>query len=586
MSQLQISPRSQPFLLSAISSLRGALYGVGLTSCVVNVLALTGSFFMLQVYDRVIPARSLPTLVGLIIITATLFAFQGILELIRALLLARVGQSVDERFGQTVFRSFAAAPARQQSPQDGLQPLRDIDTTRSFLSGPGLTALFDLPWMPFYLGLCLLFHMWIGITALAGALILVGLTVIADLKSRRPAREAAEIGVERMALAEATRRNAEAVAAMGFASRLGDGWAEINQRYRQNQLRASNVTAALTTLSRIVRLMLQSAVLAVGAMLVIRQEATGGIMIASSILVSRALAPVELAIGQWRGFVAARQSWSRLVKLGELTTDMEPATRLPPPTAGLRVERLHLAAPGSTAPIVRGVSFEIRAGEAIGIIGPSASGKSSLARALVGVWSPIAGSIRLDGASLSQWDPEELGRHIGYLPQEIGLFDGSIAENIARFDRSASSDKVIAAARAAGIYDMIVQFPDGFDTRIGEQGMGLSAGQRQRVALARALYGDPFLVVLDEPNANLDAEGDAALARAILGVSKRGGIAIIIAHRPSALASVDKILVFADGQLQGFGPKDEVLKQPAPLASPPVSFPPRFRQPGEGAAAQ
>jgi ATP-binding cassette subfamily C protein len=541
---------------------------------------------MLQVYDRVIPARSLPTLVGLIIITATLFAFQGILELIRALLLARVGQSVDERFGQTVFRSFAAAPARQQSPQDGLQPLRDIDTTRSFLSGPGPTALFDLPWMPFYLGLCFLFHMWIGVTALAGALILVGLTVIADLKSRRPAREAAEIGVERMALAEATRRNAEAVAAMGFASRLGDGWAEINHRYRQNQLRASNVTAALTTLSRIVRLMLQSAVLAVGAMLVIRQEATGGIMIASSILVSRALAPVELAIGQWRGFVAARQSWSRLVKLGELTTDMEPATRLPPPATGLRVERLHLAAPGSTAPIVRGVSFEIRAGEAIGIIGPSASGKSSLARALVGVWSPIAGSIRLDGASLSQWDPEELGRHIGYLPQEIGLFDGSIAENIARFHRSASSDKVIAAARAAGIYDMIVQFPDGFDTRIGEQGTGLSAGQRQRVALARALYGDPFLVVLDEPNANLDAEGDAALARAILGVSKRGGIAIIIAHRPSALASVDKILVFANGQLQGFGPKDEVLRQPAPLASPPVSFPSRFRQPGEGAAAQ
>jgi ATP-binding cassette subfamily C protein len=565
--------------------LRSALLGVATTSGFVNVLALTGSFFMLQVYDRVIPARSLPTLTGLIMITATLFAFQGILELIRALLLARIGQSVDERFSQVVFRSLVAAPSRRQGQDNSLQSLRDIDTVRGFLSGPGPTALFDLPWMPFYLGLCFFFHVWIGITALTGAVLLVGLTVLADIKSKAPAREAAKIGIERTALAEATRRNAEAVASMGFAHRLGDRWVEINARYRQNHLRATSVTAALTTLSRIVRLMLQSGVLAVGAMLVIRQEATGGIMIASSILVSRALAPVELAIGQWRGFTAARQSWSRLINLSGKTNTDKPEIRLPRPSVGLRVENLYLAAPGSPTPIVRGVSFEVKAGEAIGVIGPSASGKSSLARGLVGLWTPLAGAIRLDGANLSQWVPEELGRHIGYLPQEIGLFDGSIAENIARFDRTASPDMVIAAARAAGIYDMIVQFPDGFDTRIGEQGAHLSAGQRQRVALARALYGEPFLVVLDEPNANLDAEGDAALAGAILSVSKRGGMTIVVAHRPSALASVSKVLVLSHGQKQAFGSKDDVLNKAAPPSTT-VSFSPRLRHPTQEAAAQ
>lgn len=554
-----------------------------MTSCVVNILALTGSFFMLQVYDRVIPGRSLPTLVGLGIITATLFAFQGILELIRTLLLARVGQSVDERFSQVVFRSFVIAPSKRHTSQSSLQSLRDIDTVRGFLSGPGPTALFDLPWMPFYLGLCFLFHPWIGAVALAGALLLVGLTIVTELRSRGPAKEANRIGLERMTLAEATKQNAEAVASMGFGNRLGERWADINARYLQNQLHANNVTALLSTVSRVVRLMLQSGVLAVGAVLVIRQEATGGIMIASSILISRALAPVELAIGQWKGFAAARESWSRLVRLGEMTMIERPEVQLPRPVEGLRVQNLHLAAPGSTTPIIHGVSFELKAGEAIGVIGPSASGKSSLARALVGLWSPLAGAVRLDGAALSQWDPEELGKHIGYLPQDVCLFDGSIAENIARFDPSASSEMVVAAARAAGIYEMVVQLPEGFDTRIGEQGAILSAGQRQRLALARALYGEPFLVVLDEPNANLDAEGDAALAHAILGVSRRGGVAIVIAHRPSALASVDKVMVLANGRLQTFGPKGDVLGQTmAPVSMAVPSY--RLRRANEGTA--
>ncbi len=560
------------------------MLALGLTSCFVNLLALTGSFFMLQVYDRVIPARSLPTLVGLGIITLTLFAFQGMLELVRSLVLARLGQSVDERFGPVVFRSFAAPPSRRNGDETGMQPLRDIDMVRGFLSGPGPTALFDLPWMPFYLGLCFLFHVWIGAAALAGALILVLLTVLAELKTREPAQQAASIGVERMALAEATKRNAETVASMGFVRRLEDRWSEINLRYRQSQFRTVRITVSLSTLSRVVRLMLQSGVLAVGAVLVIRQEATGGIMIANSILVSRALAPVELAIGQWRGFAAARQGWSRLARLGDLAVSAGPEVQLPRPCETLIVDNLHLAAPGSSVAVVRGVSFEVKAGEAIGIIGPSASGKSSLARGLVGLWAPRLGSVRLDKASLSQWEPEALGRHIGYLPQEIGLFDGSIAENIARFDRSATSDAIVAAARAAGVYDMIVQMPDGFDTEIGDQGAMLSAGQRQRLALARALYGDPFLVVLDEPNANLDTEGDAALTRAIEGICRRGGVAIVIAHRPSALAGVSKVLVLAKGQMQSFGPKQDVAKPPVPAASA-AFLPVRFGRAGDGRAA-
>ncbi len=567
-----MSKRTQPpttFLLAALSPFRTAVFGIGLTSCIVNLLALTGSFFMLQVYDRVIPGRSLPTLVGLIIIAGTLFAFQGALELLRSLLLARIGQSTDERFGRQVFRALATVPSDEVTARQGVQPVRDLDTIRGFLSGPGPTALFDLPWMPFYLGLCFLFHVWIGVTATVGALLLVGLTILAEAKSRESARQAAVIGAERMALAEAARRNAEAVTAMGFGKSLARRWAEINDRFLANHLRAANVTNALSTLSRIVRLMLQSAVLAVGAALVIRQEATGGIMIASSILASRALAPVELVIGQWKGFTAARQSWSRLASSLASTAEAKPNITLPAPRSSLKAEGLYLAAAGATLAIVRNVSFELAAGEALGIIGPSASGKSSLARGITGLWQPLSGTVRLDQASLAQWDRDDLGRHVGYLPQEVSLFDGTIADNIARFDPQASSEAVIAAARAAGIYDMVVKFADGFDTRIGEQGMVLSAGQMQRVALARALYNDPFLVVLDEPNANLDSEGDAALSRAIMGVRERGGIAIVIAHRPSALAAVDKVLVLAAGETKAFGPKEDVLRATsAPSVSP------------------
>jgi ATP-binding cassette subfamily C protein len=422
--------------------------------------------------------------------------------------------------------------------------------------------------MLFYIGLCFLFHFWIGVTALAGAVMLIGLTALAEFKSRKPAKIAAELSARRLNLAEATRRNSEAVLAMGFGSLLATKWTEVNNRYLANHISATTVTTCLMSVSKVLRMMLQSGVLAVGAILVVRQEATAGIMIASSILVSRALAPVELAIGQWKGFVAARQSWSRLTKHLELLPAEERHVDLPAPTENLSVEALHLAVPGTRSMVLRGISFKAEAGDAVGVIGPSASGKSSLARGLVGLWKPIGGAVRLDKASLDQWEPSSLGRSIGYLPQEVSLFEGSIAENIARFDRNAPSAKIIAAARAAGVYEMIVQFPEGFDTQIGENGSMLSAGQRQRIGLARALYGDPFLVVLDEPNSNLDSDGEAALAQAIAGIRARKGIAIVIAHRPSALAAANLVLVLANGQLQAFGAKDEVLNKATVSTAP------------------
>jgi PrtD family type I secretion system ABC transporter len=552
----------QTFVSLMLSSLRKAFFSIALASAGINVLALTGSFFMLQVYDRVIPSRSLPTLSGLVIIVATLFLFQGVLELLRSMLLTRIGTSLDERLNRKVFRSLLFLPTQRQTSDDGLQSVRDLEQIRSFLSGSGSTALFDLPWMPFYLILCFLFHVWIGVTALCGAILLVGITLLAEILSRRPALEAAKSSALRLGFAQAARRNWEAAISMGFAGRLTEKWAVMNDDYLKHQAAAGSIVGALTIAAKMARMMLQSAVLAVGAILVIRQEATGGIIIASSILVTRALAPVELAIGQWKGFVAARQGWARLAALLDVAPAEQHALTLPAPARELSVENISVASPGGRDLILRNVSFKVPAGTVLGVIGPSASGKSSLARAITGLWPAAIGTIRLDRAALSQWEPNELGRHIGYLPQDVALFDGSIADNISRFDKNMEPEPVISAAKAAGVYDMIVKLPDGFDTVIGEGGSRLSAGQRQRIALARALYGDPFLVVLDEPNSNLDAEGETGLTAALTGVRERGGIAIVIAHRPSALAAADKVMIVAGGQMQAFGPKKEILGAP------------------------
>jgi ATP-binding cassette subfamily C protein len=545
---------------AALFACRGAFVAVFLFSGMINVLLLSGSLFMLQVYDRVLPSRSVPTLVGLAVLVAVLYSFQGILELVRGRILTRIGASLDEELSAQVFAATIELPLRTRAMADGLQPVRDLDQLRAFLSGSGPGALFDLPWMPLYLGLCFVFHFWIGFTALVGAIILVSLTLLTEALARAPSREAGGAGAQRLALAEASRRNIEVLRAMGMSRRLGTLWSAANSKHLAAQQRTSDVTGGIGAVSKVLRMVLQSGVLAVGAYLVINQEATGGIIIASSILVSRALAPVELTIANWKGFLAARQSWRRLTALLGPLTDAQAPLALPQPEATLAVEGLSVAPPGQQRLVVQDMTLKLAKGQGLGIIGPTASGKTSLARAIVGVWQPARGKVRLDHAALEQWTPEALGRHIGYLPQDVELFAGSVAENIARFEEKPEPATIIAAARNAGVHELILRLPEGYETRIGEAGMELSGGQRQRVALARALYGDPFLVVLDEPNSNLDSDGEEALTQAILGVRSRGGIVIVIAHRPTALNAVDLVLAMASGRAVAFGPKDEVLR--------------------------
>jgi PrtD family type I secretion system ABC transporter len=544
-----------------LSACKGAFAAIGILTAFINVLMLTGSLFMLQVYDRVLPSRSVPTLIGLGILAAALFAFQGFLDMSRGRILVRIGSFLDEKLSPRIYDAVARMPLRIQSKSDGIQSVRDLDQIRNFLSSLGPAALFDLPWMPLYLGICFAFHYWIGITALVGAMVLVSLTLWTEMLTRAPARAAAEAGARRLGLAETTRRNAEVLQAMGMRGRFAVAWGTVNAKYLTASQGAADVAGGLGAMSRVLRMMLQSTVLGVAAYLSINQEATAGVIIASSILVSRALAPVELAIANWKGFVAARQSRRRLLELLNLINDDDLAMPLPPPTKSLSVEALSISPPGQQRMTVQDASFTLQSGQGLGIIGPSASGKSSLARGIVGVWMPARGKVRLDGAALEQWSSQHLGPHIGYLPQDVELFDGTVAENIARFAPDPEPAAVIAAARAAGVHDLILRLPDGYDTRIGEYGTALSAGQRQRIALARALFGDPFLVVLDEPNSNLDAEGDEALTQAILGARQRGAVVIVIAHRPSALLGVDLILALAQGRVQAFGPKEEVLQK-------------------------
>ncbi len=568
------APRSE--IAEALKACRSAFLGIGLLSGVINVLYLTGSFFMLEVYDRVLPSRSIPTLIGLIIITAILFGFLGVLDLIRGRVLVRIGSSIDEALSPRVYDTVVRLPLKTRVGGDGLQSVRDLDQVRSFLSGLGPVALFDLPWMPLYLVICFAFHVWIGVAAVVGALILVGLTLMTEIFSRGPAKEASTHAASRNALAEASRRNAEVVQAMGMGRRLYAIWGEVNAKYMESQRRASDVAGGIGSISKVMRMAVQSAVLGVGAYLVIQQQATAGVIIASSILTARALAPVELAIAHWKGFLAARQSWKRLSDLLAKLPAFGDVMKLPRPAATITVESVSVAPPGVQKIVVQDVSFALKAGHGLGVIGPSASGKSSLARALAGVWTPLRGKIRLDGAALEQWVPEELGRHVGYLPQDVELFAGTVAQNISRFEVDPPPETVIEAAKAAGVHELILRLQDGYETQIGEGGAVLSAGQRQRVALARAMYGNPFLVILDEPNSNLDNEGELALTQAILTMRSRGSIVIIVAHRPSALASVDQVLVMAEGRLQAFGAKEEVLakmtRQPAP---PPLAVVPQ-----------
>ncbi|RUW67463.1 type I secretion system permease/ATPase [Mesorhizobium sp. M4B.F.Ca.ET.143.01.1.1] len=563
-------------LAAALASCRSAFIAVGLFSGMLNVLMLAGSLYMLEVYDRVLPSRSLPTLVGISILLVILYCGQGFLDFVRARVLVRIGGALDEALGRRVYTSMLRLPLKAARGADSLQPMRDLDSVRGFLSGMGPTALFDLPWLPLYLIIIFMFHWVLGAAALLGAVVLVVLTLLAERLTRLPVSAATLSGNRRGGLIAAGTRNAEVVAAMGMAGGLASRWQDANVEFIADQRKVSDVAGSFGAVSKVLRMLLQSSMLGIGAWLVIEQEASAGVIIAASILSGRALAPVDLAIANWKGFVGARQGWQRLTKvLAVMPAETEPLL-LPAPSASVVMQNAAITAPGLQRLLVQDASFAMEAGHGLGIIGPSGSGKSTLVRALVGAWQPLGGRVKLDGADLDQWSSQERGRHIGYLPQDVELFAGTVAENISRFEMDADPAAIIAAAKAAGAHDLIVGFRQGYETEIGDHGEALSAGQRQRIALARTLYRDPFLVVLDEPNSNLDMDGEQALIRAMLGVRERGGVVVIVAHRPNVLTAVDFIMAMKQGRVHEFGPKEEVFAKMFPmLRSVPSSNPPQ-----------
>ncbi len=538
-----------------------AFLGVGIVSCVINILMLTGPFFMLQVYDRVLTSRSVPTLVGLAAIAGVLYLFYGLLEGLRSRVLARIGSRLDARLSEMTFEQASTLPLRHGRQAERIEPVRDLDVLRQFFSGRGLPALFDLPWMPIYLGFVFLFHPLLGFIALAGVLLMCVFIALNEMMTRAPTERAATGAAKRQAIIENTRANAEAASAMGMMPGLKAKWSATNQQFLLSQGQAADRGELFSALIKTTRLMLQSGLLAVGAYLAIGDVITPGIMIAASIITARAAAPVEQAVSSWRGFLAARQGVERLKRVFNAAPKKDVETSLPLPSKSLEVKAVSTSAPGSSDIIVQRVSFSLNAGEALGVIGSSGSGKSTLGRTLVGTWPALAGEIRLDGSEFVHWDRDQLGSAIGYLPQDVQLFAGTVAQNIARFGTDGTSDDVIEAARLANAHDIITRLPQGYDTQIGDAGAVLSGGQRQRIALARALYGNPFLIVLDEPNSNLDAEGDAGLTDAIRTARERGCIVIVIAHRPSAIAAVDFLLYMVEGRVAAFGQRGEVLER-------------------------
>ena len=561
-------PRSE--LVEAFAACRGAFVMTGVFSFFINLLMLTAPLYMLQVYDRVLTSRSDATLVAITVLAGGLLLVMGLLDMVRSRILVRVGTRLDQKLNATVFSAVFARMLRGLQAERA-QPLRDVDTMRQFLTGAGPFAFFDAPWVPFYIGVVFLFHPILGFIALGGAVVLFVIALLSEMLTRKPLQTAGADVAAAYAFADSSLRNAEPLEAMGMLEGLRQRWATRHGKGLALQAVASDRAGALTATSKVIRMSLQVAILGAGAALAIRQEITPGVMIAASILMGRALAPVEQAIGSWRQFVGARTAHRRLQELLDQNQLRPERLQLPKATGSLVVENVIAAPPGAKAPVLKGVSFSLAPGEALGVIGPSAVGKSTLARLLVGIWQAASGSVRLDGAELQHWDRKDLGPQIGYLPQDVELFSGTVAENISRFYPDPPDEAIVAAAQLAGVHEMVLGLPDGYETQIGDNGTFLSGGQRQRVGLARALYGPPALVVLDEPNSNLDNAGDQALMTAITSLKQRGTTVVVMAHRPSAIAAVDKILMLNEGRVGGFGPKDEVLAKVTQLT--PAAYP-------------
>ncbi|MBR0679232.1 type I secretion system permease/ATPase [Roseomonas eburnea] len=555
----------------AVAACRGQFIAVGVFSGVVNVLQLTVSLYMMQVFDRVLATRNLDTLLHLTLIAFIALGLLALLEGARSRVMQRIGAWVEEKVAPESFSRAIESQLRGRPYR--MEALRDLGVCRGFIGSPGALSLYDVPWVPAYLVVIFLLHPLLGTVALAGAVLLFGLTVFNELATSKLLREANTAAMATQRRADSIVRNAEVIDSMGMLPAVMARWRAGVVEMSGPMNRAMDRAAPLLAFTKFFRLVIQVAILGIGAYLVLGQELTAGASIAASIIMGRALAPVEQLIGGWKQLVQARQSWKRLQAFLMLPRLRPPGIPLPAPTGRLSVERVTYGFPGSSVATIKGVAFALEPGESLAVIGPSAAGKTTLIRLLTGTLQPNAGSVRLDGADVYTWQREDFGRHVGYLPQDVELFDGTVLDNIARM-AEAPAEAVFDAAKLAGAHEMILRLPKGYETEIGEGGQHLSGGQRQQIGLARAMFGNPKLIVLDEPNSNLDGDAESALLRALHDLRRRGTTVVLVSHRPVLVQGVEKVLLMRDGAVEMFGPRAEVLKkimkpaQPTPIPAP------------------
>jgi PrtD family type I secretion system ABC transporter len=542
-----------------ISGNRTVVFSIFAFSLVINALALTGSLFMLQVYDRVIPSGSIPTLLALCLIVAALYSYYGVMDYVRSRIFVRLGRKLEEALRLRVFDVMSFLTLRNANGGSGSQPVQDLTMVRQFISGQGPLAWFDMPFVPLYIAVLFMLHWILGAVSVVAAVIILILALLSERAQRGPQVQATETSMRAQLLTEEARRNVEAMHSLGMKAAWRKRWEKVQSEALDQQTKANDAGASYAAFSRVFRLMLQSGMLATAAWLAVKHEISAGSIVASSIIMGRALAPIEQAVAGWPQFLLARKAYDRLTNLLRLVPKERERMALPAAKGVLEVEKVVITLPGADKPIVQGVGFQVKPGQGLGIIGPTGAGKSTLARALVGLVPLAQGSVRLDGATPDQRSSDDYGKSIGYLPQDVQIFAGTVAENIARFNEDVDASKVVVAAQLANIHDFVLRLPQGYDTQLGFGGARLSAGQRQRLALARALYGDPVLLVLDEPNSNLDAEGEVALDKAIRASLARGASVVVVAHRPSALHAMNNLLILADGRVAALGGRDEIM---------------------------
>jgi ATP-binding cassette, subfamily C, bacterial len=559
MAKLAASPGLQE-IRAARSDMNRTLIAVIVFSVLVNLLMLTGPLYMLQVYDRVLGSQSEATLVALTVLITFLFIAMGFLDHARGRIMARIGAQMQENLDRRVFSASVRRLTSVPNDQGALAAQRDLESIQRLWASPVLLALMDIPWTPMFIGAIFIFHAWLGWLAVAGGIILVCVTLLNQRNTETPLLRANNANMAAERFAENVKAESEVIAALGMQTNGFDRWRNLRAKAMDQTIAAADMGGMFSNITKTFRMFLQSAILGLGAWLVLRGELSAGAMIAGSILMGRALAPIEQSIGQWALVTRAREGTNRLADLLSRVPAEPERTALPRPKAVLEAQNLTVVPPGESQAVLRMVSFRLEPGQALGVIGPSGSGKSTLARALIGVWRPAGGKVRLDGATLDQYDPDVLGSYIGYLPQRVSLFDGTIAENIARLAPEPDAAKVVEAAKKAAAHDMILKLPDGYDTRVASIGGRLSGGQIQRIGLARALYGDPVILILDEPNSNLDNDGSVALNLAIRAMKDAGRAILIMAHRPAAIQECDLLMVMEEGTRKAFGPRDQVLR--------------------------